>query len=117
MTDEEERENKLHAEAIRSVAEASKDTLVKELVAVYELLEEAYPLALQRLYQGGVSALDQSAFWVADRDLGDYCDTFACQKPEGDWQEDEWYGTRVRKRIDELRDYLQQTKDEATNTH
>lgn len=38
---------------------------MKEVVAVYRLLEEALPLALNQLRQGGIESFEQWAFWTS----------------------------------------------------
>lgn len=46
----------------------------KEMAALYKMLAEALPLALQRLQFGGVTGLDQMAFWQAHSGLCEFID-------------------------------------------
>ncbi len=38
------------------------------------MLREALPLARTALVAGGIDLLDQEAFWMAYRELAEYCD-------------------------------------------
>lgn len=50
------------------------DPFADEMAALYGMLAEALPLALQRLKIGGVSGLDQYAFWAAHMKLSHHID-------------------------------------------
>jgi hypothetical protein len=48
--------------------------LAEELIAVYDLLNEAFWLAASRLKSGGVDMVDQHDFWSAFRGLDEILD-------------------------------------------
>lgn len=49
--------------------------LKKELFAAYMLLLASVPLALMKLYDGGITSLDQMAFWDATKGAEEFIDS------------------------------------------